>query len=223
MKIFEKVINVFITNWIIIVSVFVSLIAGITIGYFVRSPYKSLINNELSNYSDGKWIVKVDNRKIGDDYFKQRVDIYQEINSSTGSESPVLQDIILKKLIDNYLILNEISDSGIYNSHNFQKYVWFYAEEAMVSYYLDFIANARNKKDVNLSANDKEKFYNENKALFDKQGKSHDEALALIDVQMKQLNNTMVKQNRELNQRIELGRLKKGKKIEFNLDRLSRE
>ena len=209
-------------QWRMIAVVCAVFFIGTAIGRFSVHPYTEIIHHELSQYDSGTWVAKIDGDAIGASYLERRLEVYNSINPDDAQKNPFMKDIMLKKLIDNYIILKEIYRSGMYKNTNMQEFVWYYTEEAMVSYYLDFINRMKAGKEIHLSDADMEKFYLQKKSLFDAQGKTKEESMKIIQHQLVILNETLYGKNREMNRRIELGALKKDKKIEINTKALAR-
>jgi len=197
-------------------------IVGFALGRVTANPYGKLISNALSNYHKGDWVVKIDRDTIGKEYLDESYATYISINPKDAN-SPLMKDIVLRKLIDNYVILQDVDKSGMFSSEKFKRYVWFYTEEAMANYYLDALHRLGDDKIFKLDQKQKEEFYQKHKDLFDKQNKNHDEAMHIIDVNVEQMANVMAKKNSVIYERIELGKLKKGKKIIFNTKYLAKE
>jgi hypothetical protein len=189
--------------------------AAFIIGRLSVDPFGSLIGTELGRYDSGEWIVNIDGDTIGSKYLDERFDVYTRINP-LEKNAPLARDILLKKLVDNYLILSAVKRSGIYRNKEFRKTVWHYTEEAMVDYYLDASRRAMRSAPVNISQKAKDDFYESHKKVFDAKGKNREEAMKIIEEQMIQLNALLLERNEILDRRIELGWLKKGKKIKFN-------
>jgi hypothetical protein len=205
---------------LVIISV-TSLAAGIIIGAFIISiinvSYQSILENEISKYSHGKALITIDNEKIGKEFFDRRVSLFKEhiATKRTGSD-PMMEDRLLRKIIDNYIVLKEAEKSKLFTSKKASDYLWLYLEEAMVNYYLDFMVNLKRKKKIKLSEKELNDFYLKNKEMFDRKRISREKAIEISKKQLSTINKKMADKNRSTARIVELGRLKKGKKIKIN-------
>jgi len=206
-----------------IVSGAVGLILGILISMFFHSSYNDILGNELSKYKSGKWLVKIDGDPIGDKYLEKRVELYKKYIAPDSAETdPILRDKMLRKLIDNYIVLSSARKAGIFSSRKAQDYLWIFLEEAMANYYLNFRVSMKGKKNIILSNAEMNDFYEKNKEMFDKKKISKDKAFEIIKSDIEGLNEDIGKKNEYVKRRIELGQMKKEKKIIINNDLLKK-
>jgi hypothetical protein len=205
---------------IIILAMAIGFLAGFLISVFFHSPYGNILSNELSKYKEGTWLAKIDGERIGDAYLEKRYSLFKEYisNDPLLGEDPLLKDRLLRKLVDNYCILKTAQKSGIFNGRKAADYLWLFIEESMVNYYLDFLSGLKTDKKIKLTEKEIDDFYMKNKALFDKKDIPKNKAVAVIKREINSLNEKYGKEKKYLARRIELGRIKKDKKIVINKD-----
>lgn len=196
--------------------IFGVFLIGLFFGRMSVHSLGSLIEEQLKRYHDGVWVVKVNGEGIGKGYLDERFDTYLKIHAADGAGSPFSKEIMLKKLIDNFIVLSAVDRAGLYRSTDFKKHIWFFVEEAIVSYYVDCLHRLKAGDPMPLNNEDKIKFYEAHRYLFADTNMSQDECLKIIDKQVENLSQRTAEKNRMINQRIELGKLKKESKIEIN-------
>ncbi len=206
--------------YLVMVSV-VSLAAGAVIGIFItnilNTSYHNILKSEISEYSKGEALVTIGGNTIGRDFFDRRIALFRvHIASKRSRSDPMLSDRLLRKIIDNYIVLKEAERSKLFTGQNASDYLWLYLEEAMVNYYLDFMVNLRGKKKVKLTDRELNDFYLKNKSLFDRKKIPREKALEITRKQLSTINKEVTGKNRSMARMVELGRLKKGKKIKIN-------
>jgi hypothetical protein len=132
----------------------------------------------------------------------------------------MIEDRLLRKIIDNYIVLKEAEQSQLFTGKKASDYLWLYLEEAMVNYYLDFMINLKGGKKIKLSEKELNDFYLKNKEMFHRKKISREKAIEIAKKQLETINKKMAHKSRSTARLVELGRLKKGKKIKINKEYL---
>ena len=112
------------------------------------------------------------------------------------SDDPLMKNIYLDSLIAQYLIINDMSDSGMLNSQQFNEYMWLAIREASVKYYLHnkfFEIPDNNKWKEVLITTDEEVnlFYENNKQEFNAKGITKETAIPAIKSDMESTKNKL--------------------------------
>jgi hypothetical protein len=220
-KFFRKIMNHKTMNYTLLIVTGITGVVCFAAGFLVsgvfRSPYNEIVSRELSRYGEGKWLVKIDGDKIGDAYLEKRYRLYKKYISREPVKNDLLmKDRLLRKLIDDYCVLQAVRKAGIAGTEKAGEYLWLFTEEALVNYYLDFMAELKSGKKIELSAAEMNDFYSKYKGMFDKKHIPKEKAFDIIKRELDVLNDKYKKQGKYIARRIELGRLKKGKKIVIN-------
>ncbi len=210
---------------ILIITSIISLIAGAVMGSvavsFFSTSYHTILKNELSKYDNGKALINIDNDTIGRNFFDNRVRLFKQyIAAKRTGNDPMMKDRLLRKIIDNYIVLKEAEKSKLFTGKKATDYLWLYLEEAMVNYYLDFMVDLKGRRKIKLSEKELNDFYLKNKEMFDRKKISREKAIEISKKQLETINKKMVDKNRSTARIVELGRLKKGKKIKINREYL---
>ncbi len=197
-----------------IVIALVGFIAGFFVSRALHNPYSILLSRELSQYDNGRWLVSIDGDTIGEEYVNTRTALYSNylFRRSTPSDH-LLRDKTLRKLVDNYIILKAASKSGIFNNEKARNYLWLVLEEAMVEYYLDMLIAAKREKRIAMSDEEIVAFYKKNENLFKGKNIPEDRALMMIKGNLDEINEKFNDQTKFIARKMELGRMKKDKKI----------
>ncbi len=216
--------DLFMRHKFVIGAAVFSFVLGYIICLFFNGSYSRILKSELQNYESGTWLVKVNGDPIGKNYLDKRVALYKEyIDSPITKSDPLLRDKMLRKLIDNRIVLTAASRSRIFDSARGRDYLWIFLEEAMVNYYLDSLIRVKRGSGITMTDSEIEDFYSKNKEMFDKKNYSAKDAISLIKSELGNLNNKVSREYAVLARRVELGKMKKGIKININRDMLAGE
>lgn len=208
----QKIIKIICVTGILLFVYFLGLFSFMI---FSESNYNDILSDSLDNYSKGKEVVFIDDKPIGKKYLNKRIKLYKKYIINNFEKNDIyLSDKILKKLIDNYIVLTECKKSNFFSNDQAQDYLWIYLEEAMVNYYLDFMVNLK-KKEFSLKPEQINDFYNKNKKIFDDKKINKEQALLVIQEQLLNINEKVKNKNNIVFRKIELGKLKKNKKIKI--------
>lgn len=200
----------------IIIAILAGFLAGFTIAKICANPYADLLTHELSRYSSGEWIVRIDGETIGSSYIDERARLYtRHIAPREESTDPLFRDKLLRKLVDNYIVVKAAEKSGLFSGENARRYLWMYIEEAVAGYYLDTMADLRTKR-PGMTDKEIDEFYNEHEVMFTGNSIPREKALEMIRSGFDGISRELTFRDRLTARRIELGRLKKGKKILLN-------
>ena len=204
----------------IIGFIFMFIVGYAVAGLSRSSPYEEILNSELSKYSKGKWVVKINEMPLGESYIDKRVELYKKHKSTDTPEAERdIRDKMIKRLIDNHIVLEAAMRSGVLSgkdAKDAQEFLWLYLERAMVNYYLDFLVNSKRTKKINISNKRIEKFYDMTRDLFDKESKKKSKFFNIVKRKQNELNERLEMHNRSISRESELERLKIDKKIVYN-------
>lgn len=199
-----------------IIAGFMGLFAGFAIARICSDPYAELLKHELSRYSSGEWIVRIDGETIGSSYIDERARLYARyIAPREESTDPLFRDRLLRKLVDNYIVVKAAEKSGLFSGENARRYLWMYIEEAIAGYYLDTMADLRTKP-PDMTDKEIDEFYRKHESMFTGNNIPREKAIGMIRSGLDDISRKLSSRDRMAARRIELGRLKKGKKILLN-------
>ncbi len=201
---------------VIIISVSAGFLAGFSTARICTNPYSDLLKHELSRYSKGQWIIKIDDDEIGSKYIEERAALYTRyVTPREESTDPLFRDRLLRKLVDNYIVVKAAEKSGLFSGENASRYLWMYIEEAIAGYYLDAMADLRTKR-PGMTDKEIDEFYKSHESMFTGKNIPREKALGMIRSGLDDISREFSSRDRLTARRIELGRLKKGKKILLN-------
>ena len=209
----KQLIRILIARRVLVFAVASGFLLGFFAGRILTDPYAELLDHELSRYSKGQWIVRIDDDAIGADYLNERAELYARRIAPRAD--PLFRDRLLRKLVDNHIAVKAAKKSGILAGENARRYLWVYIEEAIAGYYLDAMADL-GRKPVSMSGHEIDEFYKKHTALFAENNIPREKALEMIRSGLNELTHDMSARDRTIVRRIELGRLKVGKKIILN-------
>ncbi|MDI9425891.1 MAG: hypothetical protein QM472_13730 [Spirochaetota bacterium] len=191
-------------------------LAGFLTAGIVEDPYAGLFKDELSRYSGGEWAVRIDGESIGSNYIDERAWLYARyIAPREEPDDPLFRDRLLRKLIDNYIVLREAQKARLFSNENARRYLWLYIEEAAAAYYLDAMAGLRNTPS-RMTEREIGEFYLKNEQIFTRRNITREKALGMIRSGLDDIARRLPSPDRITSRRVELGRLKKGKSIVIN-------
>ncbi len=130
----KTLLHILFARRVMIIAGFMGLFAGFAIARICSNPYAGLLKHELSRYSSGEWIVRIDGETIGSSYIDERARLYARyIAPREESTDPLFRDKLLRKLVDNYIVVKAAEKSGLFSGENARRYLWMYIEEAVAA------------------------------------------------------------------------------------------
>ncbi|HSV97230.1 MAG TPA: hypothetical protein VLM75_09870 [Spirochaetota bacterium] len=212
----KEIFQAFFNRKAIIIAVSAGFLAGFITARISTDPYADLLDYELSRYSKGEWIVKIDDDAIGSKYLDNRAALYARyIAPRDDSTDPLFRDKLLRKLVDNYIVVKAAQKAGLFAGENARHYLWMYIEEAIAGYYLDSMADL-GKKPPPMTDGEIDEFYKKHEPLFAGKNIPREKALGIIRAGLNDISERLSSRDRTIAGRLELGRLKKGKDILLN-------
>lgn len=186
------------------VALIISFGLGFSVSYYFFVFNQKLHSSAISFMKMGKPVAIYEKKNIvGKDY----IDKVKRYDSSLSS------DTIIRRCIDDYIIISEFDKLGLHKSEKYQVYLNEKIKKSIVDYYLDFIITVKQDDNNLLSAVDIDKIYEENIELFSKNNLTKKQSYDLIMTMLLSENKKILEKNSRIFKSIELLRLRK----EYNI------
>ena len=183
---------------------------GFSIGNAIKNGKNDYCHSVLMKMNSGKAIVEIDKSKaIGDKYISLLKEYY------TNKGYMFNKEVIIRKNIDDYIVLNEFNNSGLGDSYNFELYMNEAIKDAITKYYFDFIINIRKNDKTLMNDMNFESIYQELKTLFDENNIGKEQAIDIIKIMASDKKNSIIADKSKIIKVVEFLNIRK--KYEVNI------